>query len=359
MKKVILAIFALSICKVNAQDIKNQSEQINSLPIGKYVQFDVEKNSKGAYNYLDKKGEHELIEVFIEPNFSEHKYFKMKQYNSEKNYIPDNMAFPVTYAQLHYEGNEKLQKQVGFVPRKIREGSTIRVCIVDGIIFNFGLDFVRGKPETYMPRTLFVHEDFAKNFKVSGKKKKKKMSLKERMEKSMMKKIAKSDPEMQSKYNSMQKLEAMDAANLVQDYLKKAVAKQVEVLPKWEKNPDNVKRMQLVEERRELMLTAMKKYNEDLMDTPEWRRIQENNRLANAAAAKNNVTIKNETGRDIYLYAEGSMNGSRLSAGSKGSFSCTTSYYYPFDGNSGTRGGNAGPQAYSANTSCGSVVSVQ
>ena len=94
------------------------------------------------------------------------------------------------------------------------------------------------------------------------------------------------------------------------------------------------------------------------MDTPEWRRIQENNRRADAAAAKNNVTIKNETGREIYIYESGSMNGSRINAGSSSTFRCSASYYYAFDGNSGSRVGNAGPLAYSANSSCGGSVTV-
>jgi hypothetical protein len=360
MKRSILTIFALVLLKANAQDLKSQSEQINSLRTGKYIAFDVKQNKQGNYNYIDLKGEHELLSVNPEPNFSEHNYFEMKIYGTDYNFIPDNMAFPVTYARLYYEGNDKLKKQVGYVPREIRKGSTNRVCIVDGIVFDLSTDFDEKNPETFVPYRLYVHVDFGKDFKPSDeKKKKKKLSLKERMEQSMMKKLAKSKPELQATYNVLQKLDAMDAANLVQEYLKAAIAKQEEVEPKWLQNANNSKRLELVEERRELMLKAMKKYNEDLMDTPEWRRIQENNRLANAAAAKNNVTIKNETGKDIYLYAEGSMNGSRLNAGSLGSFSCSTTYYYAYNGNSGTRGGNAGPLAYRANSSCGGTVSVK
>lgn len=349
----------LLLTKVHSQDAKSQSEHINSLKTGKYLAFDVKKNKKGNYNYIDLKGEHELLSVNPEPNFSEHYYFEMKIYGTDYNFIPDNMAFPITYAKLYYEGNDKLKKQVGYVPREIRKGSTNRICVLDGIVFDLSTSFNEDDTSTFVPYRLYVHEDFGKDFKASDKKKKKKLSLKERMEQSMMKKLAKSNPEMQATYNIIQKLDAMDAVNLVQDYLKLAIAKQKVEESKWTQNTNNTKRLELVEERRELMLKAMKKYNEDLMDTPEWRRIQENNRRANSASAKNNVTIKNETGRDIYLYAEGSMNGSRLSAGSKGSFSCSTSYYYAFNGNSGTRGGNAGPLAYSANSSCGGTVSVR
>ncbi len=355
-----LTLLAVNI-ESHSQEVVNQTEQLKTLRTGKYIAFDVKKNNNGNYEYHDLKGEHELLEIHQEPNFPEHKYFEMKIYGDDYNFIPDNMAFPVTYARLSYEGNDKLKKQVGFVPREIRPGSTNRVCIVDGVIFDLSTSFKEDDTETYVPYRLYVHENFGEDFKEGDKKesgKKKKLSLKERMEQAMVKKIANKDPEMKARYNSMQKLMAMDAAGLVQRYLINAVAQQKSAEPKWQQDPLNTQRVQLVEERRELMFAAMKKYNEDLMDTPEWRRIQENNRRANAALAANNVTVKNATGRDIYLYEEGSMNGTRINAGSSGSFSCSSSYYYAFDGNSGTRGGNAGPLAYSANSSCGGAVTV-
>ncbi len=358
MKKLVLITILLALFKATAQDVINQSEQINSLKTGKYIAFDVKKNKNGNYNYIDLKGEHELMAVNPEPNFSEHNYFEMKIYGDDYNFIPDNMAFPVTYARLFYEGNAKLKKQVGYVPRKIRPGSTNRICVIDGIIFDLGTDFDPNQPETFKPYRLYVHENFGKDFKASdNKKKKKKLSLKERMEQSMMKKLAKSNG-LQGVYNSIQKLDAMDAVKLVQDYLKIAIAKQQAVEPKWKSISSNAKRLQLVEARRELMNIAIKKYNDDLMDTPEWRRIQENNRLAASAAAKNNVTLKNDTGREIYIYAAGSMNGSRLNNGASNTFSCSTTYYYAFSSDAGSRHDNAGPLAYSANSGCGSIVSI-
>ncbi|MFP2995148.1 hypothetical protein ABN763_04525 [Spongiivirga sp. MCCC 1A20706] len=366
MKKILLSVFVTTCAffTIRAQEIINQTEQLKSLKTGKYIAFDVKKNKNGNYEYGDLKGEHELLSVQTEPNFPEHKYFEMKIYGTDENFIPDNMAFPVTYAKLFYEGNDKLKKQVGYVPREIRPGSTNRVCVVDGVVFDLSTKFKEDNAETHIPYRLYVHESFGNDFKETDKKsadkkKKKKLSLKERMEQAMMKKLANKNPEMKGIFNAVQKLKAMDAVGVVQNYLKDAVAKQKEVEPKWKQNANNAQRVKLVEERRELMFAAMKKYNDDLMDTPEWRRIQENNRLANAAAAKNNVTLKNDTGRDIYIYESGSMNGSRLNAGSSGSFRCSTSYYYAFDGNSGSRVGNAGPLAYSANSSCGGTVTVR
>ncbi|MGD1945847.1 MAG: hypothetical protein ACFB0A_06225, partial [Croceivirga sp.] len=291
-----------------------------------------------------------------------HKYFEMKIYGTDENFIPDNMAFPITYAKLFYEGNDKLKKQVGYVPREIQPGSTNRVCILDGVVFDLNTKFNEDDPDTYVPYRLYVHENFGEDFDEGNKKdsgKKKKRSLKERMEQGMMKKLANKNPELKAIYNCIQKLQAMDAVNLVQNYLTSALAKRRVMEPKWKQNANNTKRLELVEERRELMFAAMKKYNEDLMDTPEWRRIQENNAFWEKQARENDITIKNETGSDIYLYEAGSMNGSRINSGSSGRFNCKTTYYYAFDSNSGSRVGNAGALAYSANSSCGGTITVE
>lgn len=356
-----MSIVLLAVGLTNAQEVVNQTEQIKSLPIGKYIAFDVKKNKNGNYEYFDLKGEHELLEVHQEPNFPEHKYFKMKIYGTDSNFIPDHMAFPITYAKLFYEGNDKLKKQVGYVPREIRPGSTNRVCVVDGVIFDLSTKFKENDAETYIPYRLYVHENFGEGFKETDKKdgNKKKLSLKERMEQAMMRKLANKNPEMKALYNSIQKLQAMDAVQLVQDYLTAAVAKQKAVASKWMQDPKNAERLKRVEERRELMFAAMKKYNEDLMDTPEWRRIQENNAFWEKRSKENDLTIKNATGRDIYIYESGSLNGSRINAGSSGKFSCKTSYYYAFDHKSGSRVGNAGPLVYAANSSCGGTVTVK
>ena len=360
---VFTLLFTFLAKTLSAQEVINQTEQLKSLKTGKYIAFDVKQNKNGNYDYIDLKGEHELMEIHAEPNFSEHKYFLMKIYGTDSNFIPDNMAFPITYAKLFYEGNDKLKKQVGYVPREIRPGSTNRVCVVDGIVFDLSTDFKEDDPETYLPYRLYIHESYGEDFnegdKKEGAKKKKKLSLKERMEQAMMKKMVNKNPEMKAIYNCIQKLQSVDADNLVQNYLTAAVAQQQALEPKWKQNANNAKRLELVEERRELMFAAMKKYNEDLMDTPEWRRIQENNAYWEKQAKENDVTIKNETGRDIYLYESGSMNGSRINSGSSGRFSCKTTYYYAFDGNSGSRVGNAGPLAYSASSSCGGTVSIK
>ncbi|GAA0872839.1 hypothetical protein GCM10009117_19860 [Gangjinia marincola] len=338
------------------QEIKNQTEQIKSLKPGNYRKVELIDDKKGGFNYDLYPTPIVLKEVKQDPNFSEHKYFVLEEDGTDYNYVIDNMAFPVTFGKEYFMGNEKLQKKVGYVPREFSKGRTVRASVIDGIIYDYNWKFDAKDKSTHIPYRLLVHESFLKeeNGKDSNEKKKK-LSLKERM----MQKMAGNNPEMKAALYVNNKLRDMNAAQIGQDYIQAALAQQKEVEPKWLADKNNARRVKLLDDRRELMYKAMKKYNDDLMDTPEWRRIQENNRLANAAAAKNSVTIKNGFGKDVYVYEEGSMNGTRINAGSTGTFSCSSSYYYAFNGNAGTRGGNAGPKAYSANSSCGSTVTIQ
>ncbi|MGD1947167.1 MAG: hypothetical protein ACFB0A_13115, partial [Croceivirga sp.] len=118
LKQFFILLVALTSNFSIAQEVLDQTSQLKTLRTGKYIAFDIKKNKNGNYEYIDLKGEHELMAIHTEPNFSEHKYFEMKIYGTDENFIPDNMAFPITYAKLFYEGNDKLKKQVGYVPRE-------------------------------------------------------------------------------------------------------------------------------------------------------------------------------------------------------------------------------------------------
>ena len=341
---------------LSAQKVKSQSEHINSLQPGTYYAANLLEDKKKGYNYdlyIDKPIL--LKEVSQDPNFIEHKYFVIEEDGSEYNYVVDNYAFPVTYGREHFEGNKRLQEKVGYVPREFSQGRTVHVAIIDGLIYDFNWKFKEGDASTYVPYRVLMHESFLKedNSKDGKKKKKKKLSLKERM----MRKLATS-PEMKAALRVNGKLREMDAAQIAVDYVTQALTKQKNVESKWMTDSYNSQRIQLLDDRRKIMFKAMKKYNDDLMDTPEWRRIVENNRRAEAAGKANNVTIENNTGKDVWLYAERSMNGTVIRANSSGIFDCKINYYYAFSGNAGTRGGNAGPQAYSAGSGCGSTMSV-
>ena len=70
--------------------------------------------------------------------------------------------------------------------------------------------------------------------------------------------------------------------------------------------------------------------------------------------AKKTVTINNKTGKDIYIYKEGSRNGTRIWANSSTKVDCSFNYTYKFDSNSN----GSGSRCYSANTGCERSVTV-
>ena len=78
----------------------------------------------------------------------------------------------------------------------------------------------------------------------------------------------------------------------------------------------------------------------------QWRRYRQ----------EHDVTIKNNTGKDIYIFQEGSRNGTRISANGSGSGDCTKSLYYSFTGKSELNGN--GSKFYSGNASCGGNINV-
>lgn len=350
MKKLLTLSFALFIlCFVNGQVVTNQTEQIKLLPTGKYLTYDVKDQGNGKYYWYPVKLNAELASVEQEKNFIEHKYLNFKVGNSmhdkPRPYLPDNMGFPITLAKVYYAGNEKLQKKVGYVPDDIRKGRTNRVVVLDGIIFDLSTDFDPDKPETFKPYRLYVHESYGKeNKSKDGGKKKKKKSLFKKL--SSIASIAGSAAE--------KKLNETNRVERVVNYLKKAVAKQNEVYPKWKNQPKNKTRLKNLELKKKLMDKGINDYNEAYKKSDEWKRIQENNKRANAAARKNNTTIQNNTGKDIYVYEEGSYNGTRIGNGNSKSFGCSSTYYYSFSGNGKWSSGSK-----ISGTSCGSTATVR
>lgn len=347
MKKLLTLSFALFIISfLNGQEVTNQTEQIKLLKTGKYLTYNV--NSKNGNDWYPVDIDAELTSVEQEDNFKEHKYlyFKIGETGSPWAFIPDNMAFPVTLAQLNYMGNDKLKKEVGYVPYEITR-TTKRFVVLDGIIFGLSLDFDPKDPETFKPYRLYVHESYGKeNKSKDGEKEKKKKK------KSLFKKLSSLANVASSP--AVKKLNSENLVDKVVSYLTLAIKKQEEVYPKWKSVALNKMRLNNVEKKRKLMYKALNDYNEAYKKTDEWKRIQENNRRANAAAKRNNTTIKNATGRVIYIYEEGSYNSSRISNGNSQSFGCNNTYYYTFSGNSKWSAGTK-----ISGTSCGSTATVR
>lgn len=102
----------------------------------------------------------------------------------------------------------------------------------------------------------------------------------------------------------------------------------------------------------------LKKYNDSIRATPEYRKLKEHQarmKQMDNNNAKSEVTVYNKTGKDIYIYKEGSRNGTRINSNSSTKVDCSFNYSYKFDSNSG----GVGSSCYNANSACNSNVTVQ
>jgi len=101
----------------------------------------------------------------------------------------------------------------------------------------------------------------------------------------------------------------------------------------------------------------IKAYNDSIKATPEYAKLKAHQArmkaMENGTSAKS-VTIYNKSGRDIYIYENGSSNPSRINANSSTKVNCTSNYTYKYDPNSG----GSGSTCYSANSRCGSSITV-
>ncbi len=104
-----------------------------------------------------------------------------------------------------------------------------------------------------------------------------------------------------------------------------------------------------------------KRYNDSIKATPEHQDLERRKRQNEANYQSRNggtqgkVTIYNKTGKDIYIYQDGSRNGTRINVNSSTKVDCSSNYTYKFDSNSG----GSGSSCYSANSGCGRSVTVK
>lgn len=335
MKKItVLLVLCQAI--LNAQEIKNQSEEIDKLKKGAYTAYLAQWDGNGNYSggiddtvykvadintyRIRENSPHKEVYLILRGSKTDAKKHKPLMF------IPDNEAYPVTYMQRVYEGNKKMQEEIGYAPRTNVYEDT-RAVFLDGKIYI--LNNWKSKDEYSLKAVLEFQEK-----KLGGLK--------------MMKEVMKSP----------KKLKVDQPHQKLQTYLKEALKKQETVYANWIKNPENKAIVDNTKLINKLVNGAITKFNDDYKKSDVWKRIQENNRRAEASAAANDVTIKNSTGSDIYLYEEGSMNGKLIRSNSSGTLDCKTSYYYTFSHSSGTRHGAAGPLGYSANSSCGGTVTI-
>ncbi|WP_407556671.1 hypothetical protein [Winogradskyella sp. 4-2091] len=333
-------IFLLTIC-IQAQDVKHQSEIIkNTVYKGDYkIIADKYKSHGGVMTITDIQMDKSRPNDHFEISFKKYpNHAAESTRNTVIRLFADDTAFPVTYMQSNYEGNGKLQKAVGYV---VREGKSVgdeRFVFVDDYLFflsdwkskdDYSVRFILKFPET----TTKDSGEKTKKKKKGGFFKKLKQGLKE------------------GSTGSEEKIKKLKA-EVLQPYLNKATAQQKSQYATWIKDPKNVKLKKHIADTRVLMDKAMKKYNDDIFNSPEHQRM-----LAFNKWYKNNkvMTVHNKTGRRIWV---GSSKNAHITTGIDNghsrSISCSSDMYYYFIDENRT----PGTKFYTADTACGSSVTI-
>ena len=104
-----------------------------------------------------------------------------------------------------------------------------------------------------------------------------------------------------------------------------------------------------------------KKYNDSVKATPEWQDLQrrkaQNEANYQASKSRNTVTLRNNSGSDIYVGKSGSSNpGTRISAGGTADWDCERSAYIQTINNGAYKSTNR--KVYNANSGCGKTLNV-
>lgn len=342
LKPITIVLFLLSIC-LQAQDVKNQSEIIRS------------KVSKGDYRIVaDLYNSHSGVVNISEINYSknqpnEHFEILLKKYpnharesdrNATQQYFPDNIAFPVTYYASTYEGNKKLQKAVGYVVREGRNVGDDRIAFVGDYLFM--LQNWKNK-DSYEVRWVLkipkVEEEKPED-KTKTKKKKKGFfkSLKNNI------KNAKSI----GGGVSIEKVKA----EVLQPYLDEATKKQKLYYASWIKKSENTKTKKYIDDKRAMMKKAMKQYNDDIFNSPEYQRMLAYHKWLDGNV---NFTVYNKSGRTVWVGSTATaFITSEVPSGGESTQTCTSDMYYYLSDSKGAKG----YKFYTANSACGSSATI-
>lgn len=344
MKKIktllICAIVLMLTAQVQAQEVKNQSEIIRS------------NVSKGDYKIIaDKYMRHggvmtitNIVADKSRPN--DHFEISFKKYpndatESTRNEVirlfADNTSFPVTYMHSNYEGNAKLQKAVAYLVQESKY-STDRFVFIDNYLF-FLADWKN--KDDYLVRFILENPDAKKEMGENKSKKKKKGGFFKKMKQGLK----------NASTGSKEKIEKLKA-EVLQPYLDKATAKQKANYAEWVKVPKNKKLENHIADSRVLMEKAMKKYNDDILKSPEYQRMLAYHRWMNNNI---NVTVKNNSGRTIWVGSgKTAFITTKIESGSSSVQTCTSDMYYYYSDAKGSQG----TKFYTGDSACGSSVTI-
>lgn len=333
MKKLMLTTLAVLLTSfaVNAQELKDQTQQLNDIQLGNHTAYLAKWDGKGSYaggiedrmyyvksmeNYKVLPGSHHK-EVYIVINGDK----KNPKDQEADMFIPDNVAFPVTYMLRVYEGNNKTRKKVGYYPRTDVYEDT-RAVFLNGKIYI--LENWKDKDNYKLDAVLEYREKPLKGLK-------------------MMKEVLKSPKKMKSE----------KPHQVLQKYLDAATAKQKSYYATWIKKPENAKTIQYLKDLKAATAKALKDYNQAIFDSPEYQRMLAHRRWMDKNA---NMTVQNNTGRTIWVGSspEAFITTEIQAGSSKSNISCTSDMYYYYSSSKGSRG----TKFHHKKSGCGTTVNI-
>ena len=214
---------------------------------------------------------------------------------------------------------------------------------------------------------VYIKEGASAGNNVEKKKKKKKFSFKDKL------KQLKSGGIGIANYGAEHKaLQSQNLRKLITDYLVAMKAKQDARTVTQKQSDKNIlnakdaivlkaKNTKAAEKaKRDAEWAEAKKYNDSIKATSEYQDLQRRKRQNEANYQSRNggtqgkVTIYNKTGKDIYIYQDGSRNGTRINVNSSTKVDCSSNYTYKFNSNSS----GSGSSCYTAKSGCGRSVTV-
>jgi hypothetical protein len=341
MKKPLFSalIALITLCGSQAQEVKSQSEIIrNNVSKGEYKivadlyrsHYDVVDISDISF-HKDQPNEHFVVSIRKYPNHSDEKKSK-----SAYTYFPDDMAFPATYISSYYVGNDKLKEQVGYVVENKHVGDD-RIVFVDDYLFML---------QKWKSKDQYEIRWVTKAPKVAG--------PKTEGEKPAKKKKGGFFKQLKAQMNRASAGIDIDAikAEILQPYLDVATKKQETFYASWIKKPENARTKKYIDDKRAMMKKAIKQYNDDIFNSPEYQRMLAYQKWIDNSI---NMTVKNNKGTTVWVGSSATaFITTEIAAGASATQTCTGDLYYYYSDSKGSQG----TKFYSADSACGSSVTI-
>ena len=328
----IITLLLFSFTTKDIKEVKSQNEELKNIQKGEYTVYLTHKKDDGSYmggfsDYhiavielaSDKNFPNEHYEVMIEENWTESK----SKYTGM--YLAGNLGFPATYVNTGYEGNPKMQKEIGFAPSFYSDsylsGKRVadkRVVFLEGRIY-----IIKGwkNKDDYNLKAVAEYGEAPKGFK---------------MVKALLK--------------TPKKMAALDPDKVLQEYLDAAHSEQQKHIAKHKAGEKKLNTLY-----NEIM-KAIKGANNEYWNSEEGQAVAARVKKDFAVDESTKVvTIKNVGKNSICLST--SSGTKSLSAGSSTTFQCDNDVSYGVDKGSGCRSG--GSLIVGKGQGCGKTIEVQ